>query len=106
MHSAVFYFVFLPNLLYGHPVYSAEIHKSQTAESHKHTSHPETVGPAKYPVIRIVCVLAVINAPLEAQCQIIKIDADMQCSEVCACVCVCVYAGLFVLFLSEGSNQM
>lgn len=47
-----------------------------------------------------VCVLAVINAPLETQCQIIKIDTGTQCSEVC------MYAGLFVLFLFKGFNQM
>lgn len=59
-------------------------------------------------VIRRVCVfvLAAINAPLETQCQIIQIDADMQCSEVYLCACVSVFAGLFVLFLSHRSNQM
>ena len=45
-----------------------------------------------------VCVFvsAVINAPLETQCQIIKIDASIQRSEVCVCVCVCVCACVYV----------
>ena len=36
------------------------------------------------------CVSTVINAPLETQCQIIKIDACTQRSDVCVCLCVCV----------------
>ena len=72
------------NHVFDMPVKSNSEHKHMCAHTHTHFAILEKLSIAKYSVIRPVFVLAVINAPLETQCQIIKIDAGTQCSEVCA----------------------